>query len=231
LLIILVTGQDDCSATPNNVNNDNLFMNDPKDPNTNAGTETATLRCAARGHLCNGQPIPDYVDPTRGYTGSGFTANFADCAPKDQSLPGDNGLLPLIAVQDMIDSVNVVKPRPKDQILVSGIFGWPPDPTDTDLPSDLVVSSQYQIGKDATSIKGQQNLWDYMPICSIPSQKSNDGNIYKAYGGLRLKEFVDSFQKTNSSGVPIRNTFSICKSDFADAMTQIGQAIASVLKS
>jgi hypothetical protein len=122
LLIILVTGQDDCSATPNNVNNDNLFMNDPKDPNTNAGTETATLRCAARGHLCNGQPIPDYVDPTRGYTGSGFTANFADCAPKDQSLPGDNGLLPLIAVQDMVDSVNVVKSRPKEQILVSGII-------------------------------------------------------------------------------------------------------------
>jgi hypothetical protein len=231
LLIILVTGQDDCSATPNNVNNDNLFMNDPKDPNTNAGTETATLRCAARGHLCNGQPIPDYVDPTRGYTGSGFTANFADCAPKDQNLPSDNGLLPLIAVQDMIDSVNVVKSRPKEQILVSGIIGWLPDSNDLGLPSDLVVSNQYQIGKDATSINGQQNLWDYMPICEIPSQKSADGNIYKAYGGLRLKQFLDAFRRTDPViGVPIVNTFSICKLDFTDAMTQIGDTMTIPLQ-
>ena len=222
LLIILVTGQDDCSAMPSNVTNDNLFMNDPKDPNTNAGTETARLRCAARGHMCNGQPILDYVDPTRGYTGSGFTANFADCAPKDQSLPGDNGLLPLIAVQDMIDSVNLVKPRPKEQILVSGIIGWLPNPNDTDLPSDLIVSDKYEIGEDATSINGQQNMLDYMPICEIPSQKSADGNIYKAYGGLRLKQFLDAFRRTYDDGSPSQTTFSICKLDFTMAMTQIG---------
>jgi hypothetical protein len=231
LAIILVTDEDDCSGEPNNSLNDNIFTNNPRDPNTNAPTETSSMRCATRGHLCNGQPIPDYVDPTRGYTGTGFTANFTDCKAKDQSLPGDNGLLPLIAVQDMIQSVNLVKSRPKEQILVSGIFGWLPDPTDTGLPSDLIVSDKYEIGKDATSKKGQELLWDYMPICKVPSQTSADGNIYKAYGGLRLKEFVDSFQKTNSSGVPIRNTFSICKSDFTDAMTQIGQAIANVLKS
>jgi hypothetical protein len=230
LLIILVTGEDDCSAMPNNVTNDNLFMNDPKDPNTNAGTETANLRCAARGHVCNGQPIPDYVDPTRGYTGSGFTANFADCAPKDQSFPGDNGLLPLIAVQDMIDSVNLVKPRPKEQILVSGIIGWLPDRNDTDLPSDLIVSDKYEIDKDATSINGQQNLWDYMPICEIPSQKSADGNIYKAYGGLRLKQFLDAFRRTDEEGSPSQTTFSICELDFTQAMQQTGDTMMNFPK-
>ena len=222
LLIILVTGQDDCSAMPSNASNDNLFMNDPRDPNTNASTETARLRCAARGHICNGQPIPDYVDPTRGYTGGGFTANFVDCAPKDQSLPGDNGLLPLIAVQDMIDRVNLVKPRPQEQIRVSGIIGWLPDPNDPGLPSDVIVSDKYEIGKDATSINGQNLLWDYMPICEIPSQRAADGSIYKAYGGLRVKQFLDAFRRYDSENVPLDNTFSICKLDFTMAMTQIG---------
>jgi hypothetical protein len=238
LAIILVTDEDDCSAEPNNQTNDNIFMNSPKDPN-NTPTETASMRCAARGHICVGNPIPDYADPTRGYTGTGFTANFTDCAPKDQSIPNvDNGLLPLIEVQKMIDSVlhvvDTVDPKTnqvqthKDKILVSGIFGWPPEPNGPNLPPDLQTSNQYQIGKDSTSIKGQQDMWDYMPICSIPSQKSADGNIYKAYGGLRLKEFVDYFTRPDEDGRNLVNTFSICKSDFTDAMTQIGQAIAKV---
>ena len=238
LAIVLVTDEDDCSAEPSNYLNDNIFVNSPKDPNSSP-TETSSMRCAARSHVCNGQPIPDYADPTRGYTGTGFTANFADCAAKDQSIANvDNGLLPLIEIQQMIDSINVVKPRPKEQILVSGIFGWPPDvwplpAPDPNWPSDVVVSSlantKYQIGKDATSIKGQQDLWDYMPICKIPSQTSSDTNIYKAYGGLRLKEFVDSFKRIGENGKEMVNTFSICKSNFTDAMKQIGQAIAKVL--
>jgi hypothetical protein len=204
------------------------------------------MRCATRGHICNGNPIPDYADPTRGYTGTGFTANFSDCKAKDQSLPGDNGLLPLIAVQDMVNSVigvttDVKGSTHKDKILVSGIFGWPPDvwpldkndPNSQYWPADVVVSSlantKYQIGKDTTSIKGQEAYWDYMPICKIPSQTSSDTNIYKAYGGLRLKEFVDSFKRIDQDGKEMVNTFSICKSNFTDAMKQIGQAIAKVL--
>jgi hypothetical protein len=250
LAIILITDEDDCSAEPNNQTNYNIFMNSPKDPN-NAPTETASMRCAARGHICNGNPIPEYVDATRGYTGTGFTANFAECAAKDQSIPNvDNGLLPLITVDKMIDSVlhvvDTVDPKTnqvqthKDKILVSGIIGWPPDvwplpAPDPNWPSDVVVSSlantKYEIGKDATSIKGQQDLWDYMPICSIPSQKAaSDKNVYKAYGGLRLKKFVDYFQRLGEDGkTPVVNTFSICKSDFSDAMTQIGTAIGKLL--
>jgi hypothetical protein len=62
-----------------------------------------------------------------------------------------------------------------------------------------------------------------MPICSDPAQKSNDGNIYKAYGGLRLKRFIDAFGDRGQ-------TFSICNSDFTNAMKQIGDAIVQVLK-
>jgi hypothetical protein len=227
LAIVLVTDEDDCSAEPNDAANDSMFLRKTKDAN-GVTTETASLRCAARGHICNGQPIPDYVDPDRGYTGAGFTANFADCSAKDQLDPSrpDPAFLPLIRVQDMIDSVTGVKQRPNDQILVSGIIGWYPDST----LSGVVVSDRYAIGKDATSIKGQDQVWDYMPICTIPSITSMDGNIYKAYGGLRLKKFLDAFEKNDAQGNPIPNTFSICNSDFTPAMTQIGQAIAKVLK-
>jgi len=48
-----------------------------------------------------------------------------------------------------------------------------------------------------------------------PSQKSADGNIYKAYGGLRLKKFVDAFGDKGQ-------VFSICNSDSPNAMTQTG---------
>jgi hypothetical protein len=219
LAIVLVTDEDDCSAEPNNQANDNIFLSNPTDP-TGVPTETASLRCAARGHVCNGNPIPNYT-PATGYTGTGFSARLADCAAKDQSLPGDNGLLPLITVQDMIYSVNSAKVRPQEQILVSGIIGWP--------ANDDPTSVQYQIGKDSTSIMGQDMRWDYLPVCKIPTQKSADGNIYKAYSGLRLKKFIDAFKRTDSSsGVPIQNTFSICNSNFTDAMTQIGQVIGQV---
>ena len=47
--------------------------------------DTTSLRCAARGHLCGGQPIPNY-DPAVGYTGTApFTHSFADCSAKSQA--------------------------------------------------------------------------------------------------------------------------------------------------
>jgi len=210
LAIVIISDEDDCSADPNAKINDEMFA-----PRTLG--DTASLRCAARGHVCNGQAIPNY-DPTNGYTGSGFSTSFANCAAKDQVNPSqpDAHWLPLISVEDMIDSVNQVKARPQEQILVSGIIGWPQngDPT----------SVQYRIDKDTTSVPAQQQkLWDYMPICTVPSIKSADGNIYKAYGALRLKKFIDSYGDNGQ-------TFSICNSDFTDAMTQTANAIAKKMK-
>jgi len=222
LAIVLITDEDDCSANNDNTQNDNIFsMTTRRDPG-----DTASLRCAARGHLCGGVPIPDY-DPAVGYTGTGFTHDFSDCSAKSQLVPNqpDYVYMPLIDVQDMIDSVNWVKgASASQQIFVSGIIGWPPSPNDTNLPSTVQTTDQYRIAKDATSLPvSQQTLWDYMPICWDPAQTSADGNIYKAYGGLRLKQFIDSFGDHGQ-------TFSICNSDFANALTQIGNAMVQVLK-
>jgi hypothetical protein len=199
LAIVIVTDEDDCSADP--TLNDGMFT-----PRTLG--DTASMRCAARGHVCKGLPIPNY-DPASGYTGSApFVANFEDCDAKDDP---DRHNLPLIRIRELIDSVKQVKDRPDEQILVSGIIGWPKN-------GDL-IGVQYRIDKDTTSMPvDQQKLWDYMPVCTLPTVKSADGNIYKAYGGLRLKRFIDGF---GANG----RTYSLCEPDLAPVMTEIGNRI------
>jgi hypothetical protein len=211
LAIVLISDEDDCSADPNPETNDGIFTQ-------RTLGDTAALRCAARGHVCNGQPIPDY-DTAVGYKGvDPFVARFSDCDAKDDgassSRDRDYKALPLIRVRDMIDSVSQVKDRPSEQIVASGIIGWPRD--------GKLDGVEYRIDKDTTSLPvEQQKLWDYMPICKLPDRKSSDGNIYKAYGGFRLKKFLDAFQQSDET-----NVFSVCQPDFQDALAKIGTAIA-----
>jgi hypothetical protein len=211
LALVLITDEDDCSANPSDTGttgNDSMFLQRPKG-------ETASMKCATRGDLCNGAPIPNY-DVAAGYSGTGFSTPLSNCAPRDPANPPDPAYLPLIGVQEMVDWVNRVKARPTEQILVSGIIGWP--------ANNDASTVNFQIGVDTTSLPVPQNTyWDYMPICTIPTQKAADGNIYKAYGALRLKKFIDAFGDHGQ-------TFSICSSDFTAAMTQIGDAIVKVLK-
>ena len=233
LAIVFISDEDDDSAPvadtdQNGNNNDGMFLNRPTG-------ETASMKAATRGHLCGGQPIPGY-DPVNGFTPQnpaptpnvgpgtgvlGFMHPFSDCTDKEQldrNNP-DPAYLPLIDVRDIIDSVNGVKGNPQTQILVSGIFGWPPD---TALPN-VQTTDQYRIGVDTTSQPpSQSTLWDYMPICWNPTVQASDGNIYKAYGGLRHNKFVSAFGANGQR-------FSICNQDFTDAMTQIGTAISQAL--
>jgi len=214
LAIVFISDEDDCSAQPSDP--DGIFLqNNPGD--------TVSLRCAARGHICNGQPIPDY-DPTTGYTGPapGWSTDFSNCVAKDSDFEGVNGSLPLIKVSDIIASVNGVKSNPQSQIIVAGIIGWPPDSA---LPG-VTVSNQWAMGVDPTwtgLAASDATKIDYLPICQVPAVHSADGNIYKAYGALRHKEFINAF---GANG----NYYSICNSDFTGPMAQIGNAIAQALK-
>jgi hypothetical protein len=219
LAIVMVTDEDDCSADPYSAtdkkpNNDGIFT-----PN-GLYNETTNLRCAGRGHVCNGKAIPNY-DPTNGYGSQGpLSLNFADCAAKDPTTADpqaqDYHQLPLIPIQTIIDDVVRVKNGNMEKIFVSGIIGWP--------QSGDLTGVKYRIDRDATSLPPSlQSLWDYMPICTLPDQKSSDGNIYKAYGGLRLKKFIDGFGESGK-------TFSICNNDFVDALSQIGKALVVRLR-
>jgi hypothetical protein len=209
LAVVLVTDEDDCSADPDGRYNGGLFA--PRNI-----WDSASLRCAARGHVCNGRDIPNY-DPNTGYTGSEpFVAKFADCAAKEDTNPRDYTKLPLIRVRDLVDSVAHAKDRPDDQILASGIIGW---------PEGGLADAEYRIDKDDTSMPVEQRkMWDYMPICKRDDVKSDDGNLYKAYGGLRLKAFLDGFKRAEEP-----NLFSICNPDFSEAMTKIGKSIGRMM--
>jgi hypothetical protein len=115
-------------------------------------------------------------------------------APYESCKPNDNGRL--IKVQEFVDSIKALKRRP-DQILVSGIFGLPNNAT----------GALYRYGMVDTDI-------DFLPICDVAGQGV-------AYGGIRLKAFVDSF--------PDSAFFSICSADFTPAMRQIGEKLRARL--
>jgi hypothetical protein len=98
--LVLLTDEDDCSASPDST----LFMPDPMWDHT-----TASLRCAREGHLCRG------VAPTLGP----FMAPLLDCAPNDDGR--------LLKVGELVDAVRAAKPRPDQQIVVAAIRGWADD--------------------------------------------------------------------------------------------------------
>jgi hypothetical protein len=150
LAIIFITDEDDCSAELAS----NLFTDDA----TFAGT-TASFRCAQVGHVCNGMSPP--IGP--------FNTSLADCDSNE------NGRL--IKVQDAVNSIRMVKPRPDQQIIVSGIFGWPND----------LAGAQYRYFMSGNDI-------EYAPIC-----ESDNG---QATAALRMKKFVESFG-TSGSFFPI----------------------------
>jgi len=95
--------------------------------------------------------------------------------------------------------VSIIRALKKDprKILVSGIFGWPNNPT----------GARYRY------INTPQGV-DVAPIC-----QSMGGD---AAAGLRLKSFVESFGGSGSF-------FSICQDDFAPALKQLGEVLATRL--
>jgi hypothetical protein len=175
LALIFITDEDDCSA---DIKSD-LFTDDMAFPGT-----AASFRCAQVSHLCNGMTPP--VAP--------FTAPLASCEPNETA---SNRLL---KVSDLVESIRGVKPRPDQQIIVSGIFGWPNNNTLT--------------GAMYTYAKNKDGALDYDQIC-----ESNNG---KATAALRMKKFVDAFGQNGTF-------FSICQDDFRPAMQQIGVKLAAKL--
>jgi hypothetical protein len=139
--LIFLTDEDDCSAE---ITSD-LFTRNADFPGT-----TSSFRCAQVGHLCNGQQPP--IAP--------FSVPLSQC----QAAPSGA----LIKVADVVESVRRVKRRPDQQILVSGIFGWPADP----------AAATYSYSNTRDGI-------DYGPTCT-----SANG---PATAALRMKAFVEAF--------------------------------------
>jgi hypothetical protein len=141
LAIVLLTDEDDCSAETTS----NLFTDDASFPGT-----TASFRCAQVGHLCDGKQPPI----------AAFDAPLENCAARDDGR--------LIKVREIVDSIRALKKRPDQQILVSGLIGWP----------NNITGARYRY------INTMQGV-DVAPIC-----QSSNGD---AAAGLRLKSFIESF--------------------------------------
>jgi hypothetical protein len=145
LAIVIITDEDDCSAP---IDSD-LFTDDASFPMT-----SASFRCSQVGHLCSGKSPPVGV--------------FDDALENCTANPGGR----LIKVAEIVDSIRAVKKRPDQQILVSGVFGWPAG-----------TGARYRYVQASYGI-------DVAPICESPNGE--------AAVGLRLKAFVESFGASGS---------------------------------
>lgn len=172
--IIIITDEDDCSAPV-----DTTLFGEMR-----AG-EAASLRCATEGHLCGNMKPP---------ANAAFSSVITACKSNE------NGRLS--KVQDFVDFVRATKDRPDQQIIVSGIFGWPKPAT----------------APDGYNIAQRDGVWDFGPACTA----GNNSTFGSAAAGIRVKQFVESFGENGT----IDN---ICDGDFGPAMQKIGDKLKSVL--
>jgi hypothetical protein len=225
LALIFIAEEDDCSAA----GNDGMFGDKPE-----LRGESASLRCATRGHECGGRNL---TDSPPGYpTDSSFSHSFSDCRARTDSCPvgtdtsGPTTCSPLRNIKAMADSLKSLKQDPAHQILVAGIFGWPL--SDADL-----ATAEYKIAplpnpNPADTL--HPTVFDYWPVCYDPGHQPTASSTdsatgfdataagWAATGGLREAAFLDEF---GSNGLK----FSICAPDLTNAMTTIGQRLARMM--
>jgi hypothetical protein len=211
--IVILTDEDDCSATPNTA----MFNS------ANAG-ESGSLRCATRGHVCDGTTL---VSPTTGAVSVPYescrarTGTTCDDAKDDAS--GTTACNPLVDVAQLAKEVKELKgDAANDKILVAGIYGTP--------RKDDTSAKKYVIDKaaDLSNPAGPQ-IFDYWPICYDPAYLPSGSGFdltaaeHGATGGLRISSFLKEFNTENSL------SYSICESNFGPAMEGIGNRLRNMM--
>lgn len=227
LALIFITDEDDCSAAMN----DGMFGDKPE-----LRGESASLRCATRGHECGGRKL---TEAPPGYpTVAPFSHPFADCRARTDTCPnvtdGDKegtdtsvptACSPLKNIKRMADEIKALKDDPEHQVLVAGIFGWPLSDAD-------MATAQYKIDlvpNPNTADTAHPQVFDYWPVCYDPDHPANPNGEYDASafgmaatGGLRNAAYVDEFGQHGLK-------FSICQPDLSDTMSTIGSTLAEML--
>jgi hypothetical protein len=210
--IVLLTDEDDCSAPPGT----GMFVPTPVG-------ESGSLRCATRGHLCDGATL---AYPTT----SAVSVPYDSChartdktcdASVDTSVATDCN--PLMNVIQLADEVKMLKgggAEADEKLLVAAIYGTP-RPGDT-------TARPYKIDSTPNPTPGSAvaEIYDYWPVCYDPDFMPTGSGFDKtaadhgATGGLRIDAFLNQFKSES------RLSYSICESDFGPAMDGIGKTLA-----
>jgi len=233
--LVFLSDEDDCSAATN----DGLFGDKQE-----LKGESASLRCATRGHTCGGKNLTDSGPgyPTSQRYETAFTdcsarfdscANTTDGAAQGTDTSGPTGCSPLKSVKNLANEIKGLKgDQANEKILVAGIFGWPL--ADKDGKADFSKAEPYKIDlvpNPNSADNAHPQVYDYWPVCYDPDHKPKTAGQFDqdawgngAEGGLRMSAFVDEFGATNGL------KYSICERDFTAAMQGIGATIAKRLQ-
>jgi len=222
--LVFLSDEDDCSGS----GHDGLYGD-----KTEARGESASLRCATRTHQCGGKNLstsgPGYP------TTASFEAALDTCAARTDTCPNafdrtgstDTSMAtscsPLRSVKKLASNLKTLKQHPGEQLLVSGIFGWPVDESAPAVYKVAPVSNPNSLDTEHPTV------FDLWPVCYDPHHlPTNPDPVtgfdaeaagYGATPGLRMSAFVDEFATNGSK-------FSICQPDYTAAMSQIGAALA-----
>jgi hypothetical protein len=223
--LVFLSDEDDCSAATD----DGMFGDKPE-----LRGESASLRCATRGHACGGHSLADW-GPNYPTTAK-FQSDFTSCTARTDSCSdpldgvtgtdttGPTSCTPLRSIKTLADKIKALKgDQANDKIFVAGIFGWPlaggtAEPYKIDL-----------ISNPNTADTAHPQIFDYWPVCYDPDHRpqtegayDSDAWAWGAQGGLRMSAFVDQFGANGSK-------YSICERDFTGAMQGFGNTLASKL--
>jgi hypothetical protein len=125
--------------------------------------------------------------------------------------------------------MKTLKQLPGEQVLVSGIFGWPLSDADMATATYKIAPVPNPNAMDT----GHPTVLDSIPVCYDPNHLPTNPDPatgvdpvamgYGAAGGLRLSAFVDAFGANGQK-------FSICQPDFSGAMSQIGATLSKKMR-
>jgi hypothetical protein len=193
--LVIISDEDDCSAA----SNQGMFGDKPE-----LRGESASLRCATRGHQCGGMNL---ASTPPGYpTSAPFEANLADCAARTDACPdgsdgnpgtdtsGTTDCSPLADVHRLAQEIKGLKADWEEKIIVTGIFGWPRMKLRSDGYPELdswgriqpaMADAKYKIdlvpNPDTADVAFPQ-IWDAWPSCYDP-----DHEPPRASGGRRTR--------------------------------------------
>ncbi len=211
--IVILTDEDDCSATPNTAMFNPAYVG-----------ESGSLRCATRGHVCDGITL---VSPTTEAVSAPYESCHArtdtTCDDAKDDASGMTACNPLVDVGQLAKEVKDLKgDAADDKILVAGIYGTP--------RKGDTSAKRYVIDKaiDEGNPAGPQ-VFDYWPICYDPDYMPSGSGfdltaaVHGATGGLRISAFLKEFKAENGL------SYSICESDFGPAMAGIGKRLGEIM--